>query len=140
MGEELIGFIRVVWDESLVQGSLMNILSKICHRDKCPTNALICEAVKICERRGLKNLVYGCYAFGGREVDNLTDFKQKTGFQRVEVPRYYVPLTAWGKVAYRLGLHRRFVDRLPEGIGNKLRELRAGWYERRQAGKAAPSF
>jgi hypothetical protein len=137
LGDELIGFIKVVWDENRVQGALMNILSKICHRDKAPTNALICEAVKICERRGLANLVYGCYAFAGREEDNLTDFKQKTGFKRVEVPRYYVPLTAWGSVALRLGLHHRLVDRLPEGLGKRLRELRAGWYQRRyRAAKA----
>jgi len=129
LGDELIGFIKVVWDENRVQGSLMNILSKIAHRDKAPTNALICEAVKICERRGLPNLVYGCYAFGGRSEDNLTDFKEKTGFQRVEVPRYWVPLTAWGTLALRLGLHRRLVDRLPEGWSNKLREWRAGWYQ-----------
>lgn len=129
IGGELIGFIKVVWDEHKTQGSLMNILSKICQRDKAPTNALICEAVKICERHGLPNLVYGCYAFGGRSEDNLTEFKQKTGFKRVEVPRYYVPLTAWGGMALRLGLHRRLVDRLPEEVGNQLRQWRAGFYQ-----------
>ena len=131
LGDELIGFIKVVWDEKRIQGDLMNILSKMAHRDKAPTNALICEAVKICERRGVANLVYGCYAFAGRSEDNLTDFKQKTGFKRVEVPRYWVPLTAWGAVALRLGLHHRLVDRLPEGWSNKLREWRSGWYQRR---------
>jgi len=137
VGDELIGFIKVVWDEKRVQGGLMNILSKIGHRDKAPTNALVGEAVKICERRGLPNLVYGCYAFAGRSEDNLTDFKQKAGFKRVEVPRYWVPLTAWGAMALRLGLHHRFVDRLPEGWSNKLREWRAGWYQwRHRAARA----
>jgi len=126
---ELIGFIKVVWDEENVQCALMNILSKFAHRDKSPTNALICEAVKICERRGLRHLVYSHYGYGSRKRDNLSDFKDRTGFQRVEVPRYWVPLTAWGATALRLGLHRRWVDRLPEGLGNRLRGLRADWYQ-----------
>jgi hypothetical protein len=128
---ELIGFIKVVWDDQKVQGALMNILSKMEHRDKSPTNALVCEAVKMCERRGLRHLVYSHYAFGKRTKDNLTEFKERTGFQRVEVPRYWAPLTAKGAVALRLGLHRRWVDRLPEGLGDKLRGLRADWYQRR---------
>jgi hypothetical protein len=128
---ELIGFIKMVWDDQMVQGALMNILSKMEHRDKSPTNALVCEAVKMCERRGLRHLVYSHYAFGKRTKDNLTEFKDRTGFQRVEVPRYWAPLTAKGAVALRLGLNRRWVDRLPEGLGDKLRELRAGWYQRR---------
>ena len=126
---ELIGFIKMVWDDQKVQGAFMNILSKLAHRDKSPTNALVCEAVKICERRGLRHLVYNHYAFGSRKRDNLTDFKDNTGFKRVEVPRYWVPLTAWGAMALRLGLHRRWVDRLPEGLGDKLRGLRADWYQ-----------
>lgn len=137
LGDELIGFIRIVWAENNVQAGLMNILSKIGHRDKAPTNALVCEAVKMCERRGIPNLLYSNYAFAGRSEDNLTDFKQKTGFQRVEVPRYFVPMTAWGSIALRLGLHRRLVDRLPETVSNKLREWRAGWYQRKhRAAKA----
>lgn len=131
MGDELIGFIKIVWDEDKVQGGLMNILSKMAHRDKSPTNALIGEAVRACANRGIHNLVYGCFAFANRERDNLTEFKENNGFKRVEVPRYYVPLTAWGAAAFRLGLHKRLVDRLPEEVGHKLRELRARWYKRK---------
>ncbi|MGH9343380.1 MAG: hypothetical protein ACRD19_06440 [Terriglobia bacterium] len=127
---ELIGFIKVVWDDQKIHGGLMNILSKLTHRDKAPTNALICEAVKICERHGIKHLVYNQYAFGGRKRDNLSDFKDNSGFKRVDVPRYWAPLTTRGAIALRLGLHRRLVDRLPEGPINRLRELRAGWRQR----------
>jgi hypothetical protein len=131
LGEELIGFIKMVWDEKREQAGLMNILSKICRRDKATNNALIAEAVRACEKHGVKNLVYDCYAFANRERDNLTQFKKSTGFERREVPRYFVPLTAWGSIAFRLGLHRRFVDRLPDAVSDKLRELRAGWYSRK---------
>jgi hypothetical protein len=51
-GEELIGFIKLVTDEAGNQAGLMNILSKISHRDKAPTNALIAQAVKcLCRSR-----------------------------------------------------------------------------------------
>jgi len=44
LGEELIGFVKLVADEAHVQAGLMNIVSKIQHRDKAPTNALIAQA------------------------------------------------------------------------------------------------
>ncbi|HKF48394.1 MAG TPA: hypothetical protein VKB38_13615 [Terracidiphilus sp.] len=133
MGDELIGFIKLVWDDDKVQAGLMNILSKMKHRDKAPTNALVGEGVRACAARGIANLTYGPFAFANRERDSLTEFKENNGFKRVEVPRYYVPLTVWGAAALKLGLHHRFVDRLPEGVGHKLRDLRARWYKRRNS-------
>jgi hypothetical protein len=138
VGEELIGFIRMVADEAGVQAGLMNIVSKICHRDKAPTNALVARAVRACANRGIRNLVYSHFAYGTRDRDNLTDFKERNAFTRVDLPRYYVPLTAWGRVALGLGLHHRFVDRLPEDMGEKLRDLRSKWYNRsNQSAKAS---
>lgn len=126
-GDELIGFIKLVADEAGVQAGLMNIISKICHRDKAPTNALVMHAVRACAKRGIRNLVYSQFAYGKRDRDNLTDFKERNGFKRVDLPRYYVPITRWGQAALRLGLHHRFVDRLPEDMGKKLRDLRSKW-------------
>lgn len=131
VGDELIGFIKMVADEKRIQAGLMNIVSKIEHRDKAPTNALVARAVKAAADRGIQNLVYSHFAYGKRDRDNLTDFKERNGFKRVDLPRYYVPLTAWGAVAYRLGLQHRFLDRLPEGLGEKLRDWRSNWYNRK---------
>jgi hypothetical protein len=137
-GEELIGFIKMVADEDGVQAGLMNIVSKICHRDKAPTNALVAHAVRACANRGIRHMVYSHFAYGKRERDNLTDFKERNAFVRVDLPRYYVPLTAWGRLAFKLGLHHRFVDRLPEDMGEKLRDLRSKWYNRsNQSAKAS---
>ena len=131
VGEELIGFIKMVSDESGTQAGLMNIVSKIGHRDKAPTNALVAQAVRSCAARGIRYMVYSNFAYGqDRERDNLSDFKERNGFERVNLPRYYVPLTAWGRVAFRSGFHHRLVDRLPEKLGNRLRELRSRWYQR----------
>lgn len=133
LGDELIGFIKMMADETRIQAGLMNIVSKIQHRDKSPTNGLVAQAVRSCAERGIPNLVYSHFAYGGRDRDSLTEFKENNGFKRVDLPRYYVPLTAWGKVAFRLGLHHRFLDRLPVGWGEKLRELRSQWYNRKLA-------
>ncbi|HET9098867.1 MAG TPA: hypothetical protein VFN62_00625, partial [Acidobacteriaceae bacterium] len=132
LGSELIGFIKMMWDENRIQAGLMNIVSKIGHRDKAPTNALVAHAVRACAARGIPHIVYSHFAYGRRERDNLTDFKERNGFKRVDLPRYYVPLSSWGAVAFRLGLHHRMVDRLPEPVGERLREMRGKWYMRRQ--------
>jgi hypothetical protein len=131
LGEELIGFIKLTADETGTQAGLMNIVSKLAHRDKSPTNALVAQAVRSCAARNIAYLVYSHFAWGERERDNLTEFKERNGFQRVEIPRYYVPLTSLGKVALKLGLHRRWIDRLPRPMAEKLRELRRNWYNRK---------
>ena len=128
---ELVGFVKVVMDEQRVQGGMMNILSMIRHRDKAPNNALIAECVRSIAARGIPNLVYFRFVHGKRDRDGISDFKTKCGFARVNVPRYYVPLTPWGRTALSLGMHHRLVDRLPEGLNEKLRELRSRWYNRK---------
>jgi hypothetical protein len=130
-GEELIGFIKMVADEGGVQAGLMNILSQIQHRDKAPTNALIAQAVKVCAKRGISSLVYANFAYGNKQHDSLREFKERNGFQRVDVPRYYIPLTRFGWIALRMGFHHRLVDRIPESIAERLREFRKNWQVRR---------
>jgi hypothetical protein len=129
-GEELIGFIKMVADETGVQAGLMNILSKMKHRDKAPTNALLAQAVRSCADRGISNLVYANYSYGNKQRDSLSDFKERNGFQRIDIPRYYVPLTRFGQVALRMGFHHRLADRIPASIAEKLRNVRKHWYSR----------
>jgi len=131
VGDLLIGFIKLVHDQTRTQAGLMNIVSMIAHRDKAPTNALVAHAVRSCAQRGIRHLVYSNFAYGNKQKSGLSDFKERNAFVRVDVPRYYVPLTQWGKLAFRLGMHHRFVDRIPESIAGKLREYREAWYNRR---------
>ena len=49
---ELVGFIRMICVGS--EASIIQVLSKIKHYDKRPTNALISKAVEICEREGIR--------------------------------------------------------------------------------------
>jgi hypothetical protein len=128
----LVGFAKLTIDETRTQAGLMHILSMLEHRDKAVTNALIAQAVRSCADRGISYLVYSRFSDGNKQRDSLSDFKEHNGFQKMDVPRYYVPLTPVGRIAFRLGLHHQgLVDHLPEPVISKLRELRKAWYERK---------
>jgi hypothetical protein len=131
MDSELIGFIKLTTDETLTQAGIMHIVSMIKHRDKAPTNALVAQAVRSCADRKIPHLVYSNFAYGKKETSSLSDFKERNGFERVNLPRYFVPLTALGWVALRLGLHRQFIDYIPEQVLSKARDIRDSWYNRK---------
>jgi hypothetical protein len=127
----LIGFAKLVTDRDNGQAGLMHIISMIKHRDKAPTNALIAQAVRSCADRHIPYLVYSNFAYGNKQRDTLSDFKEGNGFERRDVPRYYVPLTIVGSMALRLGLHHGLAERIPESLLSRLRELRNSWYSRK---------
>ena len=128
---ELIGFAKLTMDETGTQAGLMHIVSMVKHRDKAPTNALIAQAVRVCAGRGVRFLTYSNFAYGNKSHDSLSDFKERNGFQRMDVPRYYVPLTPLGKLAFKTGMHHKLIDRVPEPLLAKLRQYRANWYGRK---------
>ena len=82
-------------------------------------------------RTGIPYLVYSNFSYGKKQRDGLSDFKERNGFQRIDLPRYYVPLTRTGRAAFRLGLHRGFVDHFPEPVTAKLRDSGKSWYNRK---------
>jgi hypothetical protein len=129
--DKLIGFIKLTIDDTRTQAGLMHILSLNCYRDKAPTNALVVQAVRSCADLGITHLVYANFEYGKKIRSGLSDFKERNGFQRVDMPRYYIPLTRWGTLAFRLGLHRRFAEHVPESLATRLRELRIRWYQHR---------
>ncbi|HKV61584.1 MAG TPA: hypothetical protein VJO16_06705 [Candidatus Acidoferrum sp.] len=131
LGEELIGFVKLVTDENRTQANMMNIVSMTKHRDKAPTNALIAQSVRSCAERGIRYLVYQNFVYGHKKPDSLARFKEVNGFSRVNLPRYYIPLSRVGHAAFRLGLHHRFVDHLPGPLVDRLVELRYAWYTRK---------
>lgn len=131
LGEKLIGFAKLTTDEARSQAAVMHILAMVEQRDKSPMNALIAQAVRACSERGIPYLVYSKFAYGKKQQDSLSNFKESNGFQRINLPRYYIPLTPIGHIALRLGLHHSFVDRVPEAALTKFRELRNAWYNRK---------
>lgn len=139
LDEKLIGFIKLLWDYDGSQVGLLNIVSLIAQRDKVPTNALLAHAVRVCAERQTPFLVYSNFAYGRRTKDSLSDFKERNGFKRVDLPRYYVPLSPLGQLALRLGLHKKLSERIPESAVLRLRELRKDWYGRQMQMKQESS-
>jgi hypothetical protein len=127
---QMIGFAKLTMDESRTQAGLLHIVSMVKHRDKAPSNALIARAVRACADRKIPYLVYSSFAYGNKQRDTLSDFKERNGFRRIDIPRYYVPLTRLGALALRAGMHRRLIERVPEAWIGKLRSLRSSWYSR----------
>jgi len=125
VNDRLIGFTKILWDSDRSQAGLLNIVSLIEERDKVPNNALVAQAVRFCAEQQIPYLVYSNFAYGKRKSDSLSDFKERNAFERVDLPRYYVPLTALGWSAYKLGLHKKIADRIPENLILKLRDLRS---------------
>jgi hypothetical protein len=132
----LIGFVKLVFDEEKKQAGLMQIVSMISHQDKAPTNALIAQAVRSCADRGISHLWYANMSYGKKQADGLADFKRHNGFQKIEVPRYFVPLTLAGKLALRLSLHHGLSEWVPEPVAVSYRKIRKQWYEKKVSGGA----
>jgi hypothetical protein len=139
LDEKLIGFVKLTCDPTGTQANLMNIIAMVKHRDKAPTNALIAHAVRVCAEHKVAYLVYQNFTYGKKEHDSLTKFKENNGFQRVNLPRYYVPLTPLGHAALGLGLHHRLVERIPESLATRIRDLRTSWYNRKLQSAAQTS-
>ena len=128
LGEELIGFLKIVYVGKV--GSIMQILSLSRHVDKKTTNALIARAVETCAQKGMSHFVYCQYVYGNNTSSPLTEFKRRNGFEQILLPRYYIPLTAKGKLALKLNAHLGIRRLIPKRVESALRSLRARWHER----------
>jgi hypothetical protein len=128
LGDELIGFI-MLGDAGryCVTGQ---IISSIKHRDKATNNLLIAKAVEICATRGKEALIYLFWS-----EDSLSEFKRRCGFQRTQMPRYFVPLTMRGRVALHLNLHRGVKNAVPPRLIKAYKALRRKWNEYRNMGE-----
>jgi hypothetical protein len=135
--DELIGFIKIIYLGEIA--TLIQIISKIEHQDKRPTNALIAKAVEVCNEKGIKFLVYTKFVYDGNEDSPLTEFKRRNGFEEMRYPRYHVPLTAKGVLAVRLGIHRGIRRLIPVPILVSLKSLRSRIYQIRHPLKEDPA-
>lgn len=117
----LIGFAKVVFQRDFA--SIMNIISLLRERDKAPNNALLAKVAERCAARGIGILHYGVWGYRG-----FAEFKVHNGFKCQYVPRFYVPLTARGELALRLGWHRPLTGHIPERCLNWFAMLRSRWY------------
>jgi hypothetical protein len=122
---ELIGFAMLGRSTHFVD--MGQIISKVEHRDKSVTSALIAKAVEVCCARQIPHLVYAFWS-----DDSLGQFKRRLGFSEVKLPRYFVPLTAKAKLAIQVGAHRGMKALLPEKVLASLKRARTSWNTRQE--------
>jgi hypothetical protein len=122
--DELVGFAML--GNAGRFGDLGQIISKTKHRDKAINNALIAKAVELCETAQLPHLVYAYW-----NETSLADFKRHSGFEKVRLPRYFVPLTARGKMAMKTGIHHGLKALLPTRAVTSLKSIRSWWLRQR---------
>jgi len=125
-GEELVGFLKLVYRGEVA--SILQLNSKVADYDKRPSNALLAKAVELCTSRGVSHLTYGRFNYGNKSDSSLREFKIRNGFRETLVPRFYVPLTTWGRICVRLKLYRGLMEILPRGIITTLVKARSKWY------------
>ena len=123
--EELIGFIKIVYVDDIA--NLIHIISMNEHYDKRPMNALIAKAVGLCQEKGISQLVYGRFVYGNNRQSSFVEFKRRNGFEQVNFPRYYVPLSLRGKVFVNLRLYQGLNGLIPEPFLQPLLRFRT-WY------------
>jgi hypothetical protein len=122
LNDILVGFIKIIYAGPYAM--TVEILSMIEHRDKSPTNALVAKAVELCEEKKIPYLVYAKWPLGP-----LAEFKKNNGFHKIDLPRYYVPLTVKGKIALKWNLHHGIKELIPEKQRKQLIDIRKKWYE-----------
>jgi hypothetical protein len=126
VGEEMAGYMKIVWDTH--SAAIMQILSKFEFRERRPNNALLSEAVKLCAERKIPHLLYERFVYGSKTDSSLTRFKRENGFVRMDLPRYYVPLTAKGAMAIKLRWYKDPKDMLPRWLHEAFVRIRGNWY------------
>ena len=126
--DEMVGFIKLVYGKECVRTS--GTISKLSHRDKSPMNALLSSAVERCAEKDFSFLIYGKFSYGNRGEDSLAKFKRYNGFERIEVPRYFVPLSCLGRLALGTKLHHGLKGLLPASFIEMMVRARAEWYSR----------
>jgi len=122
-GDELVGFSALFDAEKFAVTN--HFLCKIAHREKATANGLMAKAVEVCGDRGMPYLVYGQW-----HERSLGDFARNNGFEKIDLPKYFLPLTLRGKIALALGVHQGLVPVIPKRLKNFIVELRRMWFSR----------
>jgi len=121
-GDEMIGFVKLL--RVGVTNDLVLIVSKQSHFDKKATNALLAKAVEVCAQENVPYLTYAKFAYGKKANSSLAEYKRRHGFEQINYPRYYVPLSLTGRLAVKFKLYRDLKEILPEKALTFLLDLR----------------
>lgn len=123
---ELVGFIHLILGDRLAL--ISQLLSMQSCWDKAVNNALLAKAVEFCASNHSEWVMYG--RMGNHPT--LDGFKESNGFSRFQLTRYFLPLTAKGRLAIRLRLNRELKDSLPPSVKKSLFPI-YNWVSRMRA-------
>ena len=121
---ELIGFVKMLYRDRF--GDPVLFISSMEESDKSPNNALLAKQVERCAAKGLPYIHYNEWRMGTHG-----DFLRRNGFEKIDVPRYYAPLSLRGALCLRVGAHLRLWDVLPETVKLPITRWRGRWHELR---------
>jgi hypothetical protein len=123
---ELIGYVKIAYTDKYAR--VMGIWGMICQQDKSVMNLLIAKAVEVCAAKNVSYFVYAKYDYGKKVgSDTLKEFKKNNGFENILLPRYFVPLNAYGIIALKLGFYKGIKNMLPRWLVQKLLKIRKIW-------------
>jgi hypothetical protein len=128
-GDELIGFVKLVYVGEVA--GMMQIISKIKDRDKATNNALVAKAVEICAEKKIRYLTYSKFIYGKKGIDPVAEFKHHNGFKKMDIPKYYIPLSLKGNIGIKLSLHHDLGELLPQDFSSYLRKIRVQLYQKK---------
>lgn len=120
----LVGFVKLVYAEGRFANPGL-IVSKLEFRKKYVNNALLAKSVELCSEDGIPFLTYTKWRRGSQ-----AEFLIRHGFEKILVPRYWIPLTKKGAISIRLGLHRDIRTYIPEWLLGVLLDLRKAFYSK----------
>jgi hypothetical protein len=123
--DSLVGFVKLNYAEGRFANPGL-IVSKLEFRRKYVNNALVAKAVEMCTRKSIPYLTYTNWRRGSQ-----ADFLMRHGFEKICVPRYWIPFTKKGHLAIKTGFHRSLRNRVPEPIRGFFLDLRKSFYDRR---------
>lgn len=120
----LVGFVKLNYAEGRFANPGL-IVSKLEFRKSYVNNALMAKSVELCSEDGLPFLTYTKWRRGSQ-----AQFLIRNGFEKISVPRYWIPLTKKGAISIRLGLHRNIRAYVPEWLLVSFLDLRKTFYSK----------
>jgi len=123
---ELVGIVKLNFaDRRFVNPGLF--VTKIQYRrEKYLDNALLAKSIEVCTQAGIPYFTYTMWRRGSH-----AEFLERNGFEKTNVPRYWIPLTNKGALAIKLGFHRQLRARIPERLMDFYLQARASFYKKR---------
>lgn len=125
---EMIGYIKIVYSDKYAR--TMGILCMEKHRNKYAMNLLIAKAIEICADKNVPFLTYAKFDYGKVGSATLQEFKKNNGFEHIILPRYYIPLSIYGKLYIKTKLYKG-KNLLPNFMIQTLLQARQFWYQRK---------